>query len=102
MSNPLDTPAAASASQDEGYLLNLCHQNNRWAFRIGMPKWQYVEPASLNKPAQILTVDGIAAHEVWAVAAGQSLEYAGWDRERLDKLERRCRWLLARGTVAEA
>lgn len=99
--NPFGNDAAVTTVQSEDRLIALCHTNNRWAYKLGYRKWYYVQPARDDLPAQIMTVDGVAADEVWAVSRGEHLEYANWSHDRLDKLERRCRWLIERGMDAD-
>lgn len=98
--NPLKRTAESEIAHGEEYLLHLCDQNNRWAYKRGYPKFYYVEPAKPGgAPAQILTVSGIEAEEVWTVLEGKTLDYAGWSRERLEKIERRASWMIRRGIV---
>ncbi|MCC4254150.1 hypothetical protein LL251_17195 [Sphingobium naphthae] len=99
--NPFGPDTAAPAGQSEERLLALCQEHNRWAYKIGYRKWYFVQPATDAASASIQTVDGIAADEVWTVSRGERLNYASWSSERLDKLERRCRWLIERGMPAD-
>lgn len=100
--NPFGPDTTIPTGQSEERLLTLCHEHNRWAYKIGHRKWYFVQPARDEAPAAIQTVDGIAADEVWTVSRGERLDYASWSPERLDKLERRCRWMVQRGMPADA
>lgn len=95
--NPLKRQAETSHTLGEEHLMSLCDTNNRWARNLGFPRWYYVEPKTDDKPAKIMIMDGIEAEEVWTVLAGDKIDYAGWDRERLEKVERRCRWVIKQG-----
>lgn len=98
--NPLKRAADAPVGHSEEHLLGVCDSNNRWAYRIGYPKWYYVEPSSDGSAASIRTVDGIEAREVWTVLDGKRVDYAGWTQDRIDKIERRARWLIKQGVIS--
>lgn len=97
--NPLKRAADAPIGYSEEHLIGLCDANNRWAYRIGYPKWYYVEPAGDGSVAAIRVVDGIEAQEVWAVLDGKGIDYAGWTQDRIEKIERRARWLIKQGII---
>ncbi|WP_188064710.1 hypothetical protein [Sphingobium sp. KCTC 72723] len=101
--NPLgNAQAISSGGWSEQRMLEWCHENNRWAYDIGMRRWHYVQSGQDGKAANLQMVDGITADEVWTISRGKHLAYANWAPERLDKLERRCRWLIERGMPPEA
>lgn len=97
--NPLRRGVEEFSSASEDYLIGLCDANNRWAYRLRFPKWYYVEPAGNGKAASIHTVDGTDAEEVWTILDGKRVDYAGWPQARIEKVERRARWLIQRGTL---
>lgn len=95
--NPLKRQAETSLNLGEEHLMSICDTNNRWAHKRRFPRWYYVEPKTDDMPAKIMTMDGIEAEEVWTVLAGRKVDYAGWEPEKLEKIERRCRWLIKQG-----
>lgn len=101
MANPLKSvpPSGPTGPSDEFSLKLRCHDLNFNYRRMQDDRWHYVEPASKEHDARIMIVSGIQGEEVWKMHEGQRLDYKGWDRERLDKAERRARWLLKQGMV---
>lgn len=97
--NPLKRDIAPPLAHTEEHLLGLCDDHNRWARKIGYPKWYYVEPSKSELPAKILTVDGVNAQEVWTVLEGGYIDYASWSRDENEKQQRRCRWLIKQGMI---
>lgn len=97
-----DAQATTSSSWSEQRMLEWCHEHNRWAYDIGMRRWYFVQPGANGRAADIQIADGITADEIWTISRGKRLDYANWAPDRLDKLERRCRWLIERGMPADA
>lgn len=98
MANPLKFPPPSGPSEPYD-LRAMCDRYNFQAPWTKYTRWYYVEPATSEKPAWIKVLDGIEADEVWTVLEGRRIEYVKWDKEKLGKLERRCRWLIARGML---
>lgn len=98
--NPLRRPSEPQYfGADEGRMLDFCLEHNRRCRAMSWPRWYYVQPAVNEKPAEIRTLDGIEAEEVWTVLDRRPIDYAGWERARLEKIERRCVWLIKQGGV---
>lgn len=101
-SNPFCDDRHAPPSGNESSLFSVCQRNNRWAYRIGYRRWYFVQPGADGSSSSIATIEGVSADEVWAVSRGERIEYDGWSRDRLDEIERRCRWFVERGMPPEA
>ncbi len=100
MRNPLTRPPAETHQpQGDEHLRQCCHNSNMWARGIGLRMWHYVEPDTANGRPETRQVDGSSAEEVWMAMDGHRIDYHGWPQEKLDKINRRARWLLKQGTV---
>lgn len=95
--NPLKRASEPAVGSSEAHLMGICIDYNRRCKAIGWPRWYYVDPAKDDKKPEIRTVEGIEAEEVWNVLAGRKIDYYAWPAHKLEKVERRARWLAERG-----
>lgn len=96
--NPLRRPQEQQApGYTEERLMAECLERNRRCRAIGWQRWYYVEPGINGAKPELRTVEGIEAEEVWTVLDGHRIDYMNWPQHKLDKIERRARWLITQG-----